>query len=164
MPTTLTSSSPFRVAVLSSLAVFAILATTRALRPASAVPGETTEDVPLAVDLRPRFANVGLTARAQGPRSTCSVFTEAGAMEYALGRQDGTTTRLSVEFLNWASNAAINKYEDGSYFSDLWKGYQAFGICDEVDQPYRDEFARQLRPGEETLKRAAQRQEVGLTG
>jgi hypothetical protein len=162
MTTTITGSSRLRAAVLSTLAMFAVPATAQALRSAPAVPDETAEDVPAAIDLRPLFADAGLTVRAQGSRNTCSVFTVVGAMEYALARGEGGGTRLSVEFLNWASNAAINKYEDGSYFSDLWKGYQAFGVCDEADQPYRTKFDPQFQPAAEAMRRAAGRLKAGL--
>ena len=152
MTVTITGTSHLRAAVLSGLAMFAVLSAAQAPPSASAAPAETPEDVPAAVDLRPLFADVGLTVRAQGPRNTCSVFTVVGAMEYALARQDGAKTRLSVEFLNWASNAAISERQDGGYFSDLWKGYEAFGVCDETDEPYRTKFDPELRPGKETLK------------
>ena len=55
-------------------------------------------------------------------------------------------TRLSVEFLNWASNQAIGRYEDGGFFSDLWKGFPIYGVCPEEDMPYRDKFDPEAAP------------------
>ncbi len=162
MPTTMTDSSHLQPAALVRLAVFAILAATQARWHALAVADETTESIPAAVDLRPLFADAGLTVRTQGRRGTCSVFTLVGAMEYALARRDGAGTRLSVEFLNWASNEAIGEHADGGFFSDLWKGYEAFGVCDETEQPYADNFDPHFRPGEAALKQAARRRESGL--
>jgi hypothetical protein len=118
--------------------------------------------IPATVDLRPRFAEAGLEVRAQGGRNTCSVFAVAGALEFALARRDRTGTRLSVEFLNWASNAVTGEQDDGSFFSDLWKGYEAYGVCDERDEPYREKFDPQFRPGEDVLKIAAERKTAGL--
>lgn len=123
---------------------------------------ETAEQTAGQVDLRPFFAEAGLHVRAQGPRGTCSVFAVIGALEYALARHEGFGRRLSVEFLNWAANEATGEYEDGSFFSDLWTGFAAFGICDESDQPYRDEYDPDLRPSPEALERADERRKARL--
>lgn len=103
----------------------------------------TSKDVsvsPGSVDLRPLLANWNLPPRAQGNRNTCSVVTVSGALEYALARRSDRGTRLSVEFLNWASNQVAHDQQDGSYFSDLWRGFVVYGACPEQDMPYRDAF------------------------
>jgi len=115
-----------------------------------------------SVDLRPIFKNWGLEPRAQGGRGTCSAFVVTGALEYALADLQRRGTRLSVEFLNWAANEATGRHEDGGYFSDLWKGFAAHGICPEQDLPYRAEFDPALRPSEEALRHAAQARDCGL--
>lgn len=97
-------------------------------------------DVPGSVDLRPAFENWALELGSQGGRGTCSVFAVTGALEYALAGLQGRGTRLSAEFLNWASNQTTGEAADGGYFSDLWKGYNAFGICTEADCPYEAVF------------------------
>src|ERR1017187_8230005 len=84
-------------------------------------PGATA-----AVDLRPTFDKLGLIPRQQGARPTCSVFTVAGALEFAVAKRQGHTPRFSVEFLNWAANKACGDTDDGGFFSDLWKGFAAF--------------------------------------
>lgn len=89
-----------------------------------------------AIDLRPEFKSLGLDRRQQGKRPTCSVFTVAGAIEFAVAKRQGHCPRLSVEFLNWAANTVCGDAEDGAFFSDLWKGYAAHGICLEEDMPY----------------------------
>src|SRR5688572_4910177 len=86
-------------------------------------------DLPKAVDLRPRFWEWGLGPRRQGARGTCSVFTMVGALEYAAAQRQGRGTYLSVEFLNWAGHKAVGREADGGFFSDLWKGYRAYGVC-----------------------------------
>ena len=98
------------------------------------------------VDLRPIFSNWGLDARRQEGRGTCSVITLVGAMEFALAYKQRHSARLSVEFLNWASNDAIGENEDGGFFSDLWKGYLKHGICPEADLPYQPKFDPKLKP------------------
>jgi hypothetical protein len=107
---------------------------------------------PSSVDLRPRFEKLGLTPRQQGRRGTCSVFTIAGALEYALAKRKGT--RLSVEFLNWAGRKVANRGADGGFFSELWKGYETYGVCPEADSPYRAEFDSSFQPPPAALKSA----------
>lgn len=107
---------------------------------------------PRSVDLRPRFEKLGLTPRQQGRRGTCSVFTVAGALEYALAKRKGT--RLSVEFLNWAGHKAAHRSADGGFFSELWQGYEAYGVCPEADSPYRAEFDASFQPPLAALKSA----------
>ncbi len=117
----------------------------------------SSDPVPSSMDLRPNFKQWGLTTRLQGTRNTCSVFTIVGALEYALARQqDQTPSPLSVEYLNWASNQAAQDHSDGSYFSDLWRGFTRYGICTDSDLPYRDTFDAGLIPSDEIQTRARQ--------
>src|SRR5262249_49228872 len=89
-----------------------------------------------AVDLRPTFERLGLVPRQQGARPTCSVFTIAGALEFAVAKRQGHTPRLSVEFLNWAADKVRGDTADGGFFSDLWNGFASYGICSDSDMPY----------------------------
>lgn len=120
-------------------------------------PQDSCPDSDLAaftVDLRPAFKKWALDPRLQGKRGTCSVFTMTGALEYAVSSKCGGGPRLSVEFLNWASNQALGQMRDGGFFSDLWRGFAIYGICPELDMPYRDEFDPALAPGEESKEHA----------
>jgi hypothetical protein len=117
---------------------------------------------PSEIDLRPAFEKWGLGPRVQGKRNTCSVFTVVGALEYALARKDNRGTRLSVEFLNWASNQALRDAQDGGFFSDLWRGFTTYGTCPERDMPYQDKFDPNRAPGEEARDRARLLHEAGL--
>ncbi len=119
-------------------------------------------NAPTAVDLRPAFAGRGLSPRLQGGRGTCSVFTMVGALEYALASRQPLTNRLSVEFLNWASNEATTNKDDGSFFSDLWTGFAAYGACSEAEMPYAKTFDRERRPAEAVLRKAADVAKAGL--
>src|SRR5688572_21396099 len=78
----------------------------------SAKPEAKEKKLPAAVDLRPKFEKWGLERRDQGARGTCSVFTMAGALEFALAKQKNQGERLSVEYLNWASNKAVGRDQD----------------------------------------------------
>jgi len=61
----------------------------------------------------------------------------AGALEYALASKTDQPKRLSVEFLNWASNQAMGEMRDGGFFSDIWRGFTIYGACPEQDMPYQ---------------------------
>jgi hypothetical protein len=115
-----------------------------------------------SVDLRPRLEAWGLGPRRQGARPTCSVFTVVGALEYAVASRQGQGTRLSVEFLNWAGHRKADRTADGGFFSELWEGYAAYGICPEEALPYRERFEAALDPGAAALDRARQLQALGL--
>lgn len=123
----------------------------------------SSDTVPDAIDLRPEFLVRGLPPRLQGKRPTCSVFTMTGAIEYAAAGQRGAGTPLSVEFLNWATNRARGREEDGGFFSDIWAGCAAHGVCPEADHPYQATFDAALQPGEPARKAAAQVRALGLT-
>ena len=114
------------------------------------------------VDLRPNFARWELSARQQGGRPTCSAFTVAVALEYGVAKRQGHGTRLSVEFLNWASNKACGENEDGGFFSDLWKGFAAYGICREEAMPYRPTLDTNQPPSGAALAEAKTRLSLGL--
>src|SRR3990172_4804450 len=114
------------------------------------------------IDLRPAFEKWDLGPRVQGSRNTCSVFTVAGALEYALASKTDQGKRLSAEFLNWASNQALREMRDGGFFSDLWRGFTIYGICPEQDMPYQNEFDPNRAPGEQAKDHARQMQETGF--
>ncbi len=111
-----------------------------------------------------RFAEWSLTVKRQGARNTCSVFTMTAALEYAVSTRRGKGTRLSEEFLNWACNQVIgNKEADrGQFFSDLWRGFEKYGVCEEAEMPYGAKFDPSLRPSDEALASAAAIGELGL--
>lgn len=117
---------------------------------------------PDTVDLRPRWQELGLPVPQQGGRGTCSVFVVTQALEFALAHGQRQGTRLSAEFLNWASNDTLGQAVDGGFFSDLWRGFLAHGICPDTDLPYRAGFDPALRPGAEALANARAARDAGL--
>ncbi|MBN1818118.1 MAG: DUF2961 domain-containing protein [Sedimentisphaerales bacterium] len=117
---------------------------------------------PTGIDLRPTFEEWELAPRLQGGRGTCSVFVVAGALEYALAHKTGQGTPLSVEYLNWAANQTLQKTDDGSYFSDLWNGFSAYGACPEQDMPYQNTFDPYRKPSPELQERARESLKAGL--
>jgi hypothetical protein len=120
-----------------------------------------TASLARSIDLLPRFHQRGLPPRRQGKRGTCSVFTVVGALEYAIA-DEHRGTRLSVEFLNWAAHRAADRAVDGGFFSELWDGYAAYGICPEQALPYRDQYDAALEPERFVLEAARALQGRGL--
>lgn len=116
--------------------------------------GAQAHETPPSADLRPLFAKYDLPNRRQGSRGTCSVFAVTGALEFALAVKQGHGTRLSVEFLNWASHKAANRTADGGFFSELWTGYKKSGICAEEDLPYSSHYDAALVPSPEAVHHA----------
>ena len=121
-----------------------------------------SDNQPSAIDLRPIFDRWGLETRRQGGRGTCSAFAVTDAIEFALASRERQATRLSVEFLNWASNQTTRTPEDGGFFSDLWNGCAKYGICPEEDMPYLDHFDPTVQPSEQALAHAKKVLELGL--
>ncbi len=119
---------------------------------------------PDSVDLSPRFESMGLSPKRQGARNTCSVFTLSGALEFAVSARRGTGTRLSEEYLNWACNQVIgNRTQDrGQFFSDLWKGFERFGACEEKECPYAPAFDPSLEPTADAIASANRTRALGL--
>ncbi len=146
---------------LVALGVSLVTSDKAAAEPAKPADVKKTEKVD-SRDLRPFFKRWGLKARAQGDRDTCSVFTMTGAIEYALAKQGRRGPRLSIEFLNWASNQVTKIPEDGSYFSDLWKAFEKYGACPEAAMPYQSKFDPKLRPSDKALDDAKPLHKAGL--
>ncbi len=129
---------------------------------AAACPADEPERATQSVDLRPVFQERHLETRRQGGRGTCSAFALTGAIEYAVASKQHQPQRLSVEFLNWASNKATRTAADGGFFSDLWKGLETYGICPEEDMPYADHFDPDAQPSATALAHARASQALGL--
>ncbi len=130
-----------------------------------AAAGETPKSPappPPSVDLGPSFRAFGFKPRAQGERATCSVFVVTQAIEFAMAKREGRGRNLSVEFINWASNRGNKDRKDGGFFSDIWKGFQAHGICTEEAMPYRATYDPALTPSEETQAAAKTLRSKGL--
>jgi hypothetical protein len=139
--------------------VNAVAAETASPAPANAASSDL---FPPSIDLRPSLDQRGLTPRRQGARPTCSVFTMAGAIEFAVACRQGHVARLSIEFLNWAGNEVIHERQDGGFFSDLWKGFITYGLCPEEACPYQPKFDTNWAPKPDLLTNARPLLALGL--
>ena len=126
------------------------------------IEAQAAIEAPPTVDLRPKLANWNLPPRRQGSRGTCSVFAITGALEFAMATKEKHGTRLSVEFLNWAAHHAVGRRQDGGFFSDLWSGFQRYGVCPETALPYERAFNPDLQPEATVLDQAKANRDLGL--
>ena len=93
------------------------------------------------VDLRPTIKTMGIGIRNQGGRGTCSVFAMTFLLEYMYAKRQGyMNPDFSEEYLNYASNLAINQFQDGGFFDALDLGYQTYGIVNEAQAPYHNSY------------------------
>lgn len=120
------------------------------------------QPLPAKIDLRPRFEQWGLEPRQQGKRSTCSVLTFTGALEFAVANQRQQGERLSVEYLNWAANQTRRNVRDGGFFSEMWNGFSRYGICAEKLMPYEAVFDSIHSPSPTTQAEAKEKLALGL--
>lgn len=123
--------------------------------PSLRLPGPLAA-LPVERDLRPALRQLGITPRPQGGRGTCSVFAVTTALEFAIAQREKPAGRLSVEYLNWASNEVIGQQVDGGFFADLWRGFASWGICREEEMPYAPDFKPAARPAAAVVARAKQ--------
>lgn len=120
------------------------------------------QPLPAEIDLRPRFEELELIPRSQGGRPTCSVFTFANALEFAVASTGQSRGRLSVEFLNWSANQTGRPARDGGFFSEMWEGFAAHGICLEKEMPYQKVFDPAASPDAGVRAGAKRTLELGL--
>jgi C1A family cysteine protease len=94
------------------------------------------------VDLRPTIKTMGISVRNQGGRGTCSVFAITFLLEFMYAKNARyTNPDFSEEYLNYASNLAINQFQDGGFFDALDLGYQTYGIVNESQAPYHNSYS-----------------------
>jgi hypothetical protein len=79
-----------------------------------------------------------------------------------MARQGSRVDRLSPEFLNWASNQAAGDRADGSFFSDLWEGFERYGISTESAAPYQETYNTGYLPTMQAMEEAAEIRSIGL--
>jgi hypothetical protein len=98
------------------------------------------------VDLRPEIGALGIPVRpTQGMRGTCSVFAMTFLLDFAYAKHHNLKNAdFSEEFLNYASNLAINQKNDGGFFDQLDLGYQKYGMVKEAIAPYLPAFNADL--------------------
>ncbi|MDR1722829.1 MAG: C1 family peptidase, partial [Tannerella sp.] len=107
--------------------------------------------------LRPLFEEYGISVKDQGNRGTCSIFAVVGLIEFERAHVLKDTTRLSVEYLNWAANRIEGVDEDGSFFHFAIDGLVKYGVCADDYMPYATRFSALAEPSEAAKQDASQR-------
>lgn len=99
------------------------------------------------VDLRPRFRELGLFAKDQGRRPSCSVFAVVSALEYIQAENTGEAVKFSEEYLIWATGRTIqgmglggtNRLGDdadtGFALTEVVTALRSYGIPPAVSMP-----------------------------
>ena len=119
------------------------------------------DHLPAGVDLMPELERLGLTARVQGDRDTCSIFAVTGVAEFEVGRQSRRPSRLSEEFLIWAGNKASGMTGDQAMFYKAVHGLDVLGICSDELMPYRSSSDATRRPSPAALANAKEESRAG---
>ncbi len=108
-------------------------------------------------DLRPKFAEYGITVKNQADRPTCSVHTMIGVYEFEYANTLGQQDSLSVEYMNWACNQIDGENYDGTMFSSAIDAVAKYGICTDDYMPYATRYSDKLEPSEAAKKDAESR-------
>jgi hypothetical protein len=120
--------------------------------------GHAQEALPRKASLIDEFQKLGLPARSQGERDTCSLFAITALAEYECARHSPPPhRRLAEEFLIWAGNEASGLKGDQAMFYKAVNGLNALGICTEESMPYADHSDAKRRPSEKALSDARER-------
>ncbi len=115
------------------------------------------------VDLRPRFADLGLYAKSQGRRPSCAVFAVVSALEFQNAELLGYPEKLSEEYLIWATRKILGRAQpasseaaadannqspsddedEGFALTDVVTALRTYGIAPEVKMP--DTLGRKMQ-------------------
>jgi len=116
---------------------------------------QKSSELPKSVNLAPEFQKLGLPAREQGDRDTCSLSAVTGAASFELARENPKKAhQLSEEFLIWAGNEASGAKGDQAMFYKAVMGLNSLGICSDTQMPYEAKSDPARKPSTAALKEA----------
>ena len=94
------------------------------------------------VDLRPKFFELELNVKNQGPRPSCAVFAIVSALEFQNAQLTGQAERFSEEYLVWATGKTLHravsnvkieiKNDDGQTTQLIEPGDEGFALAEVV--------------------------------
>jgi len=115
-----------------------------------------------AFSLRPEYIKLGIDARNQGRKGTCTVFGTVGVIEFHYAKR-GNPVQLSEQFAAWAANKAAGEHRRG-YFTEkeVIAGIKGFGICKEELMPYKQSRGGGV-PNKGAMDDAKTRRSVSVT-
>ena len=137
------------------------------------------------VDLRPKFFELALNVKNQGPRPSCAVFAIVSALEYQNAELTGQPERFSEEYLVWATCKTLNRArrapaetdpagagtensesldgaDEGFALSEVVTALRAFGVPLQTSMPYS--FAKTIAadPPREVIDEARRHRRVSV--
>ena len=118
--------------------------------------------IPVEASLREEYEKLGLTAKNQGRRGSCTIFGTLGVIEYHLAKR-GEGVRLSEQFASWAADHVTKKFGKLKAYDpeEVLDGIREYGITTEELMPYR--INNVGHPSKEAVADAATRRNVAIT-
>jgi hypothetical protein len=132
------------------------------------------------VDLRPRFFELGLNVKNQGPRPSCAVFAIVSALEYQNAVLTGQAERFSEEYLVWATYKVLHRTpqaaaeaqnedsetldgaDTGFALSEVVTALRAYGIPPQASLPYTFAKTPSADPPAPVIDEARNRRRVSI--
>lgn len=142
--------------------------------------GQTPEIRPGGIDLRPKFFELGLNVKNQGPRPSCAVFAIVSALEYQNALLTGQAERFSEEYLVWATYTVLHRApparaeignedaealdgaDTGFALSEVVTALRAYGIPPQASLPYTFAKTPAADPPASVIDEARNRQRVSI--
>ncbi len=142
--------------------------------------GQAPEIRPGGVDLRPKFFELGLNVKNQGPRPSCAVFAIVSALEYQNAVLTGQAERFSEEYLVWATYKVLHRTpqvhseaenedtetldaaDTGFALSEVVTALRAYGIPPQASLPYTFAKTSAAEPPASVIDEARNRQRVSI--
>lgn len=121
------------------LLVCLLLAAAAGLTAAGDVSPSPAATLPPQYSLRPKFESLGLDARQQGRRGTCTVFAALGALEFHYSEIAGSPINLSEEYTIWAATNLKKNGSAGFNLTTVVRGILVYGVCREEFMPYLED-------------------------
>lgn len=137
-------------------------------------------DLHPSVDLRPKFSDLALNVKNQGPRPSCAVFAVVSALEYQNAQLTSRAERFSEEYLVWATFKSLNRpprvraeaetenpdsldsVDEGFALSEVVTALRTYGIPHLDSLPYSFAKSPAVDPPREVIDEARSRQRVAV--
>ncbi len=126
------------------------------------------------VNMQPRFDQLGVGVKNQGPRPSCAVFAIVSALEYQCAPPEGPAPEFSEEYLIWATLKSLGKIglavpknqaatlDIGFELTEVAEALRGYGIALAGELPYHFNITdpRVLEPAPDVIERAKKRTPV----
>lgn len=142
--------------------------------------GQAPEIRTAGVDLRPKFFELGLNVKNQGPRPSCAVFAIVSALEYQNAVLTSQAERFSEEYLVWATYKVLHRTpaahseaadedaesldaaDTGFALSEVVTALRTYGIPSQASLPYTFAKTPAAEPSASVIDEARNRRRVSI--